>query len=97
MKSALSPSLCLRLSFSVRETYLTSLPTEGDEEPVRRKLPFVEALIQMCTLLSKHHSELSPLLPLSLFSSPNMQPSLTSLLSFPPLFINNLLLSTAEE
>lgn len=27
----------------------------GDEEPVRRKLPFVEALIQMCTLLSEHH------------------------------------------
>lgn len=72
----------------------------GDEEPARRKLPFVEALIQMCTLLSEHHSELSPLLslffslPLALLHSPTMQlrPK-----SAPPPSINNLLLSTAEE
>lgn len=52
----------------------------GDEEPARRKLPFVEALIQMCNLLFEHHSELSPLLspsfsliPFSLLCSPTAQ------------------------
>lgn len=52
--SRLSPgSLHLCLSFSVRD--VSHLATyRADEEHVRRKLPFVEALIQMCTPLSEH-------------------------------------------
>lgn len=63
---------------------LTLLSCRGDEEPVRRKLPFVEALIQMCTLLSEQPSEFSPLFLFLL--SPKPLPS-----------IHNLLLSAAEE
>lgn len=62
---------------------LTLLSCRGDEKPVRRKLPFVEALIQMCTLLSEHPSEFSPL-----FFLLNL---------FPPSSIHNLLLSGVEK
>lgn len=93
--------LSVSVSLILCEGDIPHLPTyRGDEEPVRRKLPFVETLIQMCTLLSEHHSELSRLLSLSLFSSlaPSLSQNATKLFFFfPRLPINNLPLSAAEE